>query len=75
LAKERAIGWWITSALESSIGLNAIAQWVATLNVKMPQGLGTGNVYMDNIPSPLLAAKGELRYRPEKEWDLARFTS
>jgi len=72
LANERAIGWWITSALESSIGLNAIAQWVATLNVKMPQGLGTGNVYADNIPSPLLAAKGELRYRPEEEWDLSR---
>ncbi len=75
LAKERAIAWWITSALESSIGLNAIAQWVATLNVTMPQGLGTGSVYADNIPSPLLAAKGELRYRPETEWDLSRLLS
>ncbi len=71
LAKERSIGWWVTSALESSIGLNAIAQWVATLNVRMPQGLGTGNVYANNIPSPLKAAKGELRYLPEKDWDLS----
>ena len=41
LAKERNIGWWITSALESNIGLNAIAQYTFTLNNKMPQGLGT----------------------------------
>ncbi|MEO8068102.1 MAG: o-succinylbenzoate synthase [Flavobacteriales bacterium] len=72
LAKERGIGWWITSALESSIGLNAVAQWTATLDVKVAQGLGTGNVYADNIPSPLVASKGELRYRPELDWDVSR---
>ena len=73
LAEERGIGWWITSALESSIGLNAIAQFTATLDVEMAQGLGTGNVYANNISSPLLAEKGVLRYRPEVDWDLSRF--
>lgn len=71
LAQERGIGWWITSALESSIGLNAIAQFTATLNVSTAQGLGTGNVYTNNIPSPLIAEKGFLRYRPEEPWDLS----
>ena len=75
LAKARNIGWWITSALESSIGLNAIAQWTATLDTYGAQGLGTGNVYGNNIPSPLLAARGELRYRPELDWDLSRITN
>lgn len=72
LAKEHGIGWWITSALESSIGLNAIAQWTATLRTDVPQGLGTGRVYADNIPSPLQVENGALWYRPEGEWDLAR---
>lgn len=70
LAEARNIRWWITSALESSIGLNAIAQFTATLNVDRPQGLGTGKVYSNNIPSPLLAEKGWLHYRPEVAWDL-----
>jgi L-alanine-DL-glutamate epimerase-like enolase superfamily enzyme len=73
LAKARNIGWWITSALESSIGLNAIAQYTATLNVNMAQGLGTGNVYTNNIASPLLAERGALHYRPEVAWDLSFF--
>ena len=73
LAKARSIGWWITSALESSIGLNAIAQYTATLGVTMPQGLGTGSVYSNNITSPLLAEHGVLRYRPEVAWDLGLF--
>lgn len=73
LAKARNIGWWITSALESSIGLNAIAQYTATLNVDMPQGLGTGSVYTNNIASPLLAERGALRYLPEVAWDLSLF--
>ncbi|HMQ75499.1 MAG TPA: o-succinylbenzoate synthase [Flavobacteriales bacterium] len=70
-AKARGIGWWITSALESSVGLNAIAQYTATLNPSLAQGLGTGQVYANNIPSPLLAERGLLRYRPEVEWDLS----
>ncbi|MBQ2440027.1 MAG: o-succinylbenzoate synthase, partial [Muribaculaceae bacterium] len=44
LADERNIGWWVTSSLESNIGLNALSQWVATLNTSMPQGLGTGGL-------------------------------
>ena len=53
LANEMGIGWWITSALESNIGLNCIAQWCATLNSPLPQGLGTGSLYMNNISLPL----------------------
>ncbi len=71
LARARGIGWWITSALESSIGLNAVAQFTATLDVDIAQGLGTGKVYANNFPSPLFAERGSLRYRPEAEWDLS----
>lgn len=53
LAEKRNIGYWITSALESNIGLNAIAQWCATLNLKSHQGLGTGALFVENFPSPL----------------------
>ena len=53
LATERGIGSWVTSALESNIGLNAIAQWCATLRPVLPQGLGTGQLFTDNIDSPL----------------------
>ena len=53
LANERGIGSWVTSALESNIGLNAIAQWTATLNPTLPQGLGTGMLFTDNIDYPL----------------------
>ncbi|MBD5289468.1 MAG: o-succinylbenzoate synthase [Bacteroides sp.] len=53
LAQKRGIGWWVTSALESNIGLNALAQWTATLGNPMPQGLGTGQLFVNNLPSPL----------------------
>ena len=52
-ADEINAGWWITSALESNIGLNSIAQWCATFNNPLPQGLGTGTLYTNNIPMPL----------------------
>ncbi len=52
-AKKRAIGYWATSALESNIGLNAIAQWCATHQAILPQGLGTGMLYTNNIDLPL----------------------
>ncbi|GHT29339.1 hypothetical protein AGMMS49574_05820 [Bacteroidia bacterium] len=52
-AERLGIGWWITSALESNIGLNAIAQWCATLNNPLPQGLGTGGLYINNVDLPL----------------------
>jgi o-succinylbenzoate synthase len=69
LAEERGIGWWVTSALESNIGLNAIAQWTATLNTSLPQGLGTGAVFRNNFPSPLQAHAGSLHYRTSTRWD------
>lgn len=64
LAKERNIGWWVTSALESNVGLNAIAQWTATLDVKMPQGLGTGALFTNNFESPLRLDGEHLTYNP-----------
>lgn len=65
LAAERNIGRWITSALESNIGLNAIAQWTATLNPALPQGLGTGMLFTDNIDLPLRIEGDCLFYHPE----------
>lgn len=50
-AEATGVGWWVTSALESNIGLNAIAQWTYTLGNPLPQGLGTGQLYTNNIPS------------------------
>lgn len=73
LATERGMGWWITSALESSIGLNGIAQFTATLPIDRAQGLGTGGVYLNNIPAPLEVSAGALHYRPEQAWDLRMF--
>lgn len=70
LADEKNIGWWVTSALESNIGLNAIAQWTYTLNNSMPQGLGTGKVFKNNIPSPLEIEKGNLKYLENQDWNL-----
>ncbi|MGQ1909854.1 o-succinylbenzoate synthase [Marinifilum sp. RC60d5] len=69
LAEERKIPWWITSALESNIGLNAIAQWTYTLKNKMPQGLGTGQIYTNNITSPLFMDKGFLAYDKSLKWE------
>lgn len=64
LANERNIGSWITSALESNVGLNAIAQLAADIygsNIILPQGLGTGQLFTDNIPMPL-EIRGEKLY-------------
>jgi o-succinylbenzoate synthase len=62
-------GWWITSALESNIGLNAIAQYTASKLNAMPQGLGTGGLYTNNIDSPLEIIKGKLWYNKSKTWE------
>jgi O-succinylbenzoate synthase len=70
LAEKYGAGWWITSALESSVGLNAIAQWTFQLGVDRHQGLGTGALYTNNIASPLEMSGEKLWYRPEKGWDL-----
>ncbi len=63
-AEKRSIGWWITSALESNIGLNAITQWCATLNPSLPQGLGTGALFTDNIDMPLAVIGDQLWNKP-----------
>jgi o-succinylbenzoate synthase len=73
-AEKSGIGWWITSALESNIGLNAIAQWTYTLNSKMPQGLGTGSLFTNNIPAPLAVKNGFLNYEPDVNWDISALT-
>ena len=70
LAEELSIGWWVTSALESNIGLNAIAQWTYTLNNPLPQGLGTGQLFTNNIDSPLELNGDRLRYSQEKKWNI-----
>lgn len=72
-AEKLNIGWWVTSALESNIGLNAIAQWTASLGVSLPQGLGTGSLYNNNIPSPLKMDGDSLWYRSDLSWDLKVF--
>ncbi|ASB49999.1 o-succinylbenzoate synthase [Alkalitalea saponilacus] len=63
LAETYNIDWWVTSALESNIGLNAIAQWTATLNNPLPQGLGTGQVFTNNMDAPIKVEKGYLIYQ------------
>ncbi|MCK5400301.1 MAG: o-succinylbenzoate synthase, partial [Flavobacteriaceae bacterium] len=70
IAEKQNIKWWITSALESNIGLNAIAQWTYTLNNEMPQGLGTGSLFTNNFLSPLKVENGTLRYEPKQQWNL-----
>lgn len=69
LAEKHNIDWWITSALESNIGLNAIAQWTFLLNNTMPQGLGTGALYTNNFDCPLTVSNGQLWYDTNKNWE------
>ncbi|WP_426063122.1 o-succinylbenzoate synthase [Flavobacterium sp. DSP2-3-1] len=68
LAEKHKIGWWITSALESNIGLNAIAQWTFLQHNLMPQGLGTGALYTNNFDCPLEVSVGQLWYKKESDW-------
>ncbi|MBI1769993.1 MAG: o-succinylbenzoate synthase [Bacteroidetes bacterium] len=70
LAEKQNIGWWMTSALESNIGLNAIAQFTSQYSSTLHHGLGTGQIYENNFPSPLLADKGLLQYQSKEKWDL-----
>lgn len=70
VAESQRIGWWITSALESNIGLNAICQFTANYPIKIPQGLGTGAIYENNIASPLTVRNGEIYHDPSKAWTL-----
>ncbi len=71
LAERHNVKWWITSALESNIGLNSIAQWTTTLGSELPQGLGTGQLYHNNFPSPLEIRNAMLFYEKDNEWDLS----
>ncbi len=70
-AEERSIGWWITSALESNIGLNAIAQFTGNYKVQLPQGLGTGQLFHNNISSPLIIENGFLLHDRKNSWNLS----
>jgi len=68
LAEKHQIGWWITSALESNIGLNAIAQCTFLQHNSMPQGLGTGALFTNNFDCPLQVSEGQLWYKTEQDW-------
>ncbi|MGE4585859.1 MAG: o-succinylbenzoate synthase [Mangrovibacterium sp.] len=68
LAAERSIGWWITSCLESNAGLNAIAQWTFTKQPRIHQGLGTGQLFINNLRSPLEMCGDQLRHNPRISW-------
>ena len=68
IAEEFGVDWWVTSALESNIGLNAISQFASSLEVKLPQGLGTGGLYANNIESPLTVVGDKLIYDTAKNW-------
>ena len=69
LANKLSIEWWVTSALESNVGLNAIAQYTYSKHVELPQGLGTGSLYTNNIESPLKVANGFLSYEKNRNWN------
>lgn len=69
-AEALGIGWWVTSALESNIGLNAISQFVAAFHPAIPQGLGTGSIYTNNFASPLRVLNGSLLSDPEGRWEM-----
>jgi o-succinylbenzoate synthase len=68
LAQERGIGWWITSYLESNLGLNAIAQWTFLKDPRLHQGLGTGQLFTNNMDSPLEIRGEQLFFDPDKRF-------
>lgn len=68
IAEDLNIKWWITSALESNVGLNAIAQWTYNLKNSLPQGLGTGSLFTNNFDSPLIVKNGTLHYDLKQHW-------
>ena len=70
LAETHGLGWWITSALESNIGLNAVAQLTGEYDVAgFAQGLGTGQLYHNNVAAPLRIEHGALHYDPAGRWE------
>ncbi len=70
IAERLGIGWWITSALESNIGLNAICQFVSNYGISIPQGLGTGTIYANNIKSPLVIGDGRIFIDNQLGWNI-----
>lgn len=70
IARSQQIDWWITSALESNVGLNAISQFTYTLSNPLPQGLGTGGLYTNNFNSPLKVKDGSISYHPALDWEI-----
>lgn len=69
LVEQNSVGWWVTSALESNVGLNAIAQFTYAIGVNIPQGLGTGSLFTNNFDSPLTVKEGFLHYNPTLRWN------
>ena len=72
-AEKRGIGWWITSALESNVGLSAIAQYTASVAAKGPQGLGTGNLFTNNFETPICLDHDNLLFNPSSTLDYSQF--
>jgi len=70
IANQFKIPFWITSALESNIGLNAISQYTYSLGLDLPQGLGTGSLFTNNIESPLEVEQGKIYYKKTKAWKI-----
>lgn len=73
-AEKRGIEWWITSALESNVGLNALAQFTAFLGAKGPQGLGTGGLFTNNFESPVTLEIDRLHYNASTTFDYSQFS-
>lgn len=71
IAEQMKVGWWITSALESGVGLNAICQFTANYKIDLPQGLGTGKIYENNYDSPLEVKDGFIFHNAKLTWDEA----
>ncbi|TAF33973.1 MAG: o-succinylbenzoate synthase [Cytophagales bacterium] len=74
LAQELQVPWWITSALESNVGLNAICQLASHLGASGFQGLGTGQLYTNNLASPLQVNSGFIQSLPQESWNLESLT-
>lgn len=68
VAQNRGVGWWITSALESPLGLSAIAQFASLFDPEIPQGLGTGQVFEELFDHPLVVEKGHLWLNSAQKW-------
>lgn len=73
-SENRGIGWWITSALESNVGLNAIAQFVASVGAQGPQGLGTGGLFTNNFETPVTLHGDRLSFNPSLPFDYSQFS-